>query len=84
MIEDEKAHQFLVGLNDEVYSSIRSQILALEPLPSLDKILNTISQEEAHKNIIIARDDRQGTTAAFAIKHTTRASSLTERLACEH
>jgi len=41
-----------MGLNDEVCSSLRSQILALEPLPSLDKIFNMVSQEESHKNIM--------------------------------
>ena len=84
MIEDEKAHQFLMGLNDEVYLSIRSQLLALEPLLSLDKIFNMISQEKAYKNIMIARDDRQGATTAFAVKHTTRALSITERPTCKH
>ena len=38
MVEEEKAHQFLIGSNDEVYANIRGQILASEPLPSLDKI----------------------------------------------
>ena len=33
-IEEEKAHQFLIGLNDEVYATIRGQILAIEPLTS--------------------------------------------------
>ena len=38
--EENKSHQFLMELNDESYSTIRSQILALDPLPSLDKIFN--------------------------------------------
>ena len=40
MHEEDKAHQFLMGLNDDLYSTIRSQILALDPLPPLDKIVN--------------------------------------------
>jgi len=36
MHEQEKAHQFLMGLNDDTYSSIRSQILMHDLLPSLD------------------------------------------------
>ena len=31
--EEDKAHQFMMGLNDDLYSTIRSQILALDPLP---------------------------------------------------
>jgi len=36
-----------MGLNDELYATIRSQILALDPLPPLDKIFNTTQQEES-------------------------------------
>ena len=37
MITEEKAHQFLMGLNNEPYSQIRSQILALKPFHSLEE-----------------------------------------------
>jgi len=42
MPEQEKAHQFLMGLNDDAYSSIQSQILTHDPLPSLDRIFNMV------------------------------------------
>ena len=35
VMEDEKAHQFLMGLDAELYSALRGQILALDPLPTL-------------------------------------------------
>jgi len=37
MIDEEKAHQFLMGLNDEVYANIRGQNIAIDPLPHLIK-----------------------------------------------
>ena len=40
MYEQDKVHQFLMGLRDDSYSTIRSQILALDPLLSLDRIFN--------------------------------------------
>ena len=43
--EQESMMQFLIGLNDS-YSSIRSQILLQEPLPSLSKVFSLIVQEE--------------------------------------
>jgi len=58
MIEEEKAHQFLMKLNDDLYSNIREQILALDPLPSLDKMFNMVHQEEHHKNLMLRWDDR--------------------------
>ena len=36
MIEEEQTHQFLMGLRDETYAYVRSQILAVNPLPSLN------------------------------------------------
>jgi len=62
--EEEKSHQFLMGLNDDVYSAIRSQILGLEPMPSPDRIFNMVSQEENHKTYMISKDDRR--EAAFS------------------
>ena len=38
LLEEERTHQFLLGLNDEIYSNVRSQILSQESLPSLDEI----------------------------------------------
>ena len=52
MVEEDKVHQFLIGLDDEAYSNVHSQILALDPLPSLDKIFNMVQQEENHKKVM--------------------------------
>jgi len=49
MMEDDKIHQFLMGLDDDVYSTIRSQILALDPLHSLDKIFNRYNKKRITK-----------------------------------
>jgi len=68
MYEEDKAHQFLMGLNDELYAALRSQILALDPLPPLDKIFNMTQQEESHKKLILARDNRIESGVAFAAK----------------
>ena len=54
MYEEDKTHQFLMGLNDELYSTLPSQILALNPPPTLDRIFNMTQQEETHKKVIIA------------------------------
>ena len=80
MNEEDKAHQFLVGLNDELYSTIRSQILALDPLPPLDKIFNLTQQEENHRTIMIARDSRNETGLAFAAREQ---ASMVEKGACK-
>ena len=80
MYEKDKVHQFFMGLNDELYSIIRSQILALNPLPPLDKIYNITQQEENHMIVMIAQDRRSETEVAFAAREQAR---MVEKRACK-
>ena len=34
--EEERVHQFLMGLDEDGYGTVRSNILSIEPLPNLD------------------------------------------------
>jgi len=43
--EEDKVHQFLMGLN-EVYVGVRSNLLMMNPLPSLDCVYNILLQDE--------------------------------------
>lgn len=52
MLDEDKAHQFLMGLDDDLYSTVLSQILATDPLPSLDWMFNMVQQEESHKKMM--------------------------------
>ena len=54
-MEEDKVHQFLMGLDDDSFSTVWSQVLALEPLPSLDKSYNMVQQEENHKSMMANR-----------------------------
>ena len=42
MVEEERTHQFLMGLNNESFSTMRTQILARNPIASLDEIFNIV------------------------------------------
>jgi Reverse transcriptase (RNA-dependent DNA polymerase) len=46
----EKVVQFLMGLNDS-YSTIRSQILTMDPLPNLGKTYSLVLQEERQRAV---------------------------------
>ncbi|XP_023887752.2 uncharacterized protein LOC111999870 [Quercus suber] len=41
--------RFLMGLNDS-FDTVRSQILMMDPFPSMSKVYSLISQEESHKS----------------------------------
>lgn len=42
--EEERLHQFLMGLNDSTYGTVRSNILSAEPLPKLNRAYAMIVQ----------------------------------------
>jgi len=85
MVEEEKSHQFLMGLDDDSFGHIRSQILALEPLPSLDGIFNLVQQEENHKNLMVNRDDIGDSVAAFAVSYGAKVqTTIVEKPTCKH
>jgi len=52
MAEQDRVHQFLMGLDDDAYSNVWSQILTLDPLPSLDKIFSMVQPEENHRKVM--------------------------------
>ena len=84
-MEEDKIHQFLMGLDDAPFSTVRSQILAMERLPSIEKIFNMVQQEENHRSIMVNREARPENMAAFATSHLTRPGYLQgERSMCKH
>ncbi|XP_070005311.1 uncharacterized protein [Nicotiana sylvestris] len=46
--EEDRVHQFLMGLN-EIYVKVRSNILMMQPLPSLDNTYNILLQDGKKK-----------------------------------
>ncbi|XP_019267597.1 PREDICTED: uncharacterized protein LOC109244892 [Nicotiana attenuata] len=48
--EENKVHQFLMGLN-ETYITVRSNILMMNPLPSLDNVYNILLQDEKQRQM---------------------------------
>jgi len=85
LLEEEKVHQFLIDLDDEPYLVLRSQILAMDTLPSIDKIYNMVQQEEHHKLVIIDCDIKTENIGAFAVSHLARANAMQGvRTSCRH
>ncbi|VFQ77080.1 unnamed protein product [Cuscuta campestris] len=70
-IERDKTIDFLLGLDDEQFGSIQSQILGTEPVVDIDRAYYLVSQEERHRHIVRARDYRTD-SLAFAAKSDRR------------
>lgn len=64
---------------------MRSQILAMETLPSIDKIYNMVQQGEHHKHVMDDRDIKTKNMVVFAMSHLARSSAMQgERISCKH
>ncbi|XP_071740276.1 uncharacterized protein [Rutidosis leptorrhynchoides] len=54
--ENERIYEFLMGLDDQ-FSVIKTQILAMNPVPNLGNVYHLISEDERHR--IISADKNQ-------------------------
>ncbi|RVX21457.1 hypothetical protein CK203_001882 [Vitis vinifera] len=80
--EDEKAHQFLMGLDDTTFGTVRSSILALDPLPTLGKIYAMVTQEERHRSM--ARGADRAEITVFAAKTEKPGGQTNKSGSCTH
>ncbi|GKV29555.1 hypothetical protein SLEP1_g38471 [Rubroshorea leprosula] len=69
--ETEKVHQFLMELNEN-FSVTLSQILSMEPLPSLNKVYAMVTKEEKQQAVVASRSSTVEATT-FAAKTNTSA-----------
>lgn len=65
--EEERLHQFLMGLDDTIYGSVRSNILSTDPLPPLNRAYSLVVQEERVQTITRGKEGR-GEPVAFAVQ----------------
>ncbi|KAA8533165.1 hypothetical protein F0562_033302 [Nyssa sinensis] len=75
--DDEKVFQFLLGLNDS-FASLRTQILAMDPLPPIGKVFSILFQEEQQRLLNI----RPSETIALAVRPGGRPKSSFKCTAC--
>ncbi|VFQ95039.1 unnamed protein product [Cuscuta campestris] len=63
--EDEKVHQFLMGLENDGYSSVRSNILSTIPIAPLNRVYSTIIQQEGVLKVTAQEEEKN--TVSFAV-----------------
>ena len=49
--EEEKVHQFFLGLDNAVYWTVRSNFLATDTLPTLNRLYATLVQEKSESDV---------------------------------
>ncbi|XP_074284115.1 uncharacterized protein LOC141608671 [Silene latifolia] len=64
--EEEKVHQFIMGLNTTLYEPLRSHLLMDDNLTSLSRAYALVLREERHKAVTRIREEQ--TEAAMAVR----------------
>jgi len=58
-IEEERIHEFLMGLDSNLYGTVQSNILALELLPNLNKVYAFVTREERQQSLAKGMESRE-------------------------
>ncbi|CAH9146566.1 unnamed protein product [Cuscuta epithymum] len=66
--EEEKLHQFLVGIDDDAYGTVRSNLLSQTPFPDLGCAHQAFLQEENSRAIACGKTVAAAEVQAFALK----------------
>ena len=83
-VEGERVHQFLMGLDTEQLRTVWSNLLAMEPLPTLSKAYTTLLEEERQQLMMKGVENRVATEAlAFQAAVTNKSKQLSRRR-CTH
>ena len=65
--EEERVHQFLMGLDEERYGTVRANILSTEPLPNLNRVYAMVVQQERVRTMSRTREEK-GNPMSFAVQ----------------
>lgn len=69
--EEDKLHQFLMGLDETLYGSVNSSLLSRVPLLTLDEAYNVLTQDEESKSVSRMNEEKfEG--VSFVIQSTPR------------
>lgn len=67
--EEDKLHQFLMGLDETLYGPVKSSLLSRVPLPTLEEAYNRLIQDEESKSLCRLNEERTD-AVSFAFKPT--------------
>ncbi|XP_074304679.1 uncharacterized protein LOC141639456 [Silene latifolia] len=56
--EEEKVHQFLMGLDAKLYGQIRTNLLMEEPIAQLNRVYALVLREERHASLTQVKEER--------------------------
>lgn len=85
--DEDRTHEFLMGLDDSRFGTVRSTITSIEPLPKLSQVYQRIVREERQQTIVRNRDEKTdavGFTAQAGPRVRTWGNNRDGDLVCTH
>ncbi|XP_056695775.1 uncharacterized protein [Spinacia oleracea] len=86
--DEETFHQFLIGIDDELYGTVRTNLLSRVPLPSLDDAYLAFTEEEQSQGIARGKASQDTITSQsiFALQadRSRRFEKDKSKLSCSH
>ncbi|RVW82347.1 hypothetical protein CK203_045082 [Vitis vinifera] len=80
-----KVHDFLMGLNTDLYAQLRTNILSQDPLPSLDRAYQLVIQDECVRLAKAVTEDKPAEVLALlSVQVLEEDEEKTERPVCSH
>jgi len=64
---EDQVIQFLTGLNDQ-FNVVKTQVLMLDPLPSINKVYSLVIQEESNNHSLSSSIDKPFNTLLFKLE----------------
>ncbi|KAK9724966.1 hypothetical protein RND81_05G111800 [Saponaria officinalis] len=65
--EEERVHQFLMGLDSKLYGNIRSNLLMKDPIVPLNRVYALVLREERHVTMTKVKEEQIETAMAAKI-----------------
>ncbi|CAH9094695.1 unnamed protein product [Cuscuta epithymum] len=82
--EEERLHQFLIGIDDEVYGTVRSNLLSQTPVPDIDRAHQAFLQEENSRAVARGKQSAAIDVQAFALTKGRQERVDKSKLMCTH
>ncbi|CAH9090508.1 unnamed protein product [Cuscuta epithymum] len=82
--EEERLHQFLVGIDDEIFGTVRTNLLSHTPLPDLERAHQAFLQEENSRAVARGKQTQAVDVQAFAVTKGRQDRVDKTKLVCTH
>ncbi|KAL2936302.1 Ribonuclease HII, partial [Bienertia sinuspersici] len=82
--DEEKLHQFYIGIDDDLYGAVHTNLLSQTPSPDLESAYQTFLQEERSRSIARTKPSTVETHAFALTGDRSRQRSNKSHLVCTH